>query len=211
MGPHSHKLLSVPLHFILLMWMAPLPASKKAFLIALPHLSWAHTTCPLLMSKSSSHTVPHCPECTSSTRPAQRSRPPINLTAWCSGGRRLGRSNHNWNIETKVEHLSKHIWEDLRWLTANDFCCICAVAFCACSAVVQFWVFQDAACKTSAIVHRCSRAVLKNVAATKKFTDLESKLLSIQKFEGHMDCSVLVKRPEHIRAALGQTQCGELN
>ncbi len=164
---HSHKLLSEPLHFIWLMWMLPVPGRKKSNLIALPHFSWVQTTCPLLISKSSSHTVPQFPEWSSSTRPAQWSRPPTNRTVLCSRRQWSAQKKHNYSNETKkVEHLSKDLWEDLIWLTANDFSCIHAVAFCGCSAVVQFWVSQDAVCKTSAIVHCCSRAVLQNTATT---------------------------------------------
>lgn len=183
------------------MWMALLPAPKESTLFALPHLSWAHTTCPLVMLKSSSHTVPHCPECSSSTRPAQRSCPPTNLTTWCSGGQKPNQITIK--AKTKVGCLSKHLWEDLRWLTANYFSCNCAVAFCGCSAVVQLWVVQDA----SDIVHCCSRVDLKNVATIKTFTDLESKLFIflIQRVEDQIDCSVLMKSTEHARAAIGQT------
>lgn len=79
---HSHKFLSVPLHFILLMWMGPLPAPKfKPNFVTLPQPSWAQTTTPLWLSKSSSHTVPHCPLCSNSTRPTQRSCPPANRAA----------------------------------------------------------------------------------------------------------------------------------
>lgn len=182
------------------MWMSPRPAPKKSTLFALPHFSWAHTTCPLMMLKSSSHTVPHCPECSSSTRPAQRSCPPTNLTIWCSGGQTPNQITIK--AKTKVRRLSKHLWEDLRWLTANYFSCICAVAFCSCIAV-QFWVVQGAVCKTSAIVHCCSLADVKNVATTKMFTDLDWIFICLG--EDHVDCSVLVKSPECARAAIGQT------
>lgn len=89
---HSQRSRSCPWHPTSSRRMGPCPRPKVALpgaLTARPHRSWRHTTLASEMSQPSSHTVPHVPSCSSSTRPSQRLRPPTSRSglgpAGCTG------------------------------------------------------------------------------------------------------------------------------
>lgn len=91
-------------------------------LLAAPQFSSRHTTATSVKSQPSSHTVPHWPLSSSSTRPSQRWGPPISRTLGGDSAKRRDTSQRPQRSKSVLGVINSHFGSIYRWQTAWGNC-----------------------------------------------------------------------------------------